>query len=402
MSNKILAPKVETQHLRNLFFFFGLAILAFAPRTPDLERQLRISNGNYGVLVSLGVVGALIAFFLGGQLLHRMGSRSFLIFSSIGMYGSLAIIAQIHRPIFFVLTNIACAISFNFYAIAIHGHALHRQSINPELTLPRLHGAWSIGALLTVAIAFAVTSQLSLAWHIEILMAICALGTFYSIHRISPVLARASRESDPDSSVKIRAIWELFRSDKLIGIAYVFSVMTEFSTNDWGTLQAHQEIRASTTLSILPYLLFMVGMIAGRLGIRKLVLRWSERGLIRTFTFAGGLTFIILMEAAKALTSHHFVLAFTAENIAFLAGGLGGSFMAGTIMQIANHRTTAPGSLVFAQIQLVTAILSFGIKLIVTWIVDLTSITDALVLPGILMLCVSLFPGLGSKEIRGA
>ncbi len=86
---------------------------------------------------------------------------------------------------------------------------------------------------------------------------------------------------------------------RYMALAYICAVMVEFSTNNWVTLSSHQEIKASTTLSIVPYLFFIVGMIIGRLGIHKLLLKKPEIYWIRLSSRMGGSGFIIFLLLAK-------------------------------------------------------------------------------------------------------
>jgi len=400
--SQTLSSKLEARYNRNLFFFFGLAILAIGARTPDLKSDLHVNNGTYGVLVSLGAIGAMISFFTVGQLVHRIGVKPVVLTTGTLMFATIAMIPHIHRPVIYVVINMILGFAFNAYSIAIHDQVLKRQSDSGELILPRLHGVWSIGTLLTVAIAIAVTAHVSFAWHIDTLVAICWAGTTYSVVRLTPVLIKGSVEQDPNSAVKVKALWHMFLEDKLIGIAFLCAVMVEFSTNDWATLVAHQEIKASTTLSILPYLLFMVGMITGRLIIHRLVKIRSEDFWIKRFTSMGGIAFILFLQSAKALVTHSFALSFSCEALGFLIGGLGGSFMAGTITQIASRRSSLPGGVIVAQLGIIITIFSLLVKLVISWVVDNSSITAALILPGLMMVAVAFFPNLGSKEIQGS
>ena len=187
--------KNEARYQRNLFFFFGLALLSIAARTPDLKHNLNVSDGRYGVLVSLGAVGAMFSFFTVGQLVHRIGVRPVVIATGTIMYATLAMIPHAHSPMVYVLINMTLGFGFNAYNIAIHDQALKRQANSGELILPKLHGVWSIGTLLTVAIAVSVTAHISFAWHIDTLMAVCLIGTMYSVIKLSPVLIKGSKES---------------------------------------------------------------------------------------------------------------------------------------------------------------------------------------------------------------
>lgn len=397
-----LSAKHEKRYQQNLFFFFGLALLAVAARTPDLKRDLGVNDGTYGVLVSLGAIGSMFAFFTVGQLVHRIGVKPVVLATGTLMYLSIALIPHTHRPVIYVLINMILGFAFNAYNIAIHDQALKRQGSSGELILPRLHGVWSVGTLLTVALAFAVTAHISFAWHIDVLMALCWLGTTFSLLKLTPVLFKGSSEQDENSRIKVSSLWHMFLEDKLIGLAYVCAVMTEFSTNDWATLVAHQEIKASTTLSIIPYLLFMVGMITGRFLMHTMVTIRSESFWIKSFAAVGGAGFIIFLQFAKALANAHFGLSFACESLGFLLGGLGGSFMAGTITQIASRRSSLPGGVVVAQLGIIVTVLTLLVKLVISWVVDKSSISTALIIPGVMLMTVALFKNLGSKEIQGS
>ena len=382
-----------------LFLYFGVAVLCLASRTPDIKHNLNVNNGTYGVLISLGAIGAVIAFMFVGQLTHRYGVGRVLIVTGTFMYGPIAIIPHVHTAWIFVAANILLAAGFNSYNIAVHHQALKRQELSGERNIPRLHGAWSLGTLLTTILSILVTSHVSLAWHIDILMAFLWSGTMYSIWRMRPFFIEGSTEYTDDERVKVRDIWSMLTKDRYIAIAYVCAVMVEFSTNDWVTLSSHQEIKASETLSIVPYLAFIVGMTIGRLGIHKLLVFKPETYWIRISSRIGGSGFIVFLLLAKYFSAHHFALAFTCEILGFFIGGLCGSFFAGLLTQIANQRSTFPGGVVVAQIGLAIAILTFLVKIVISWVVQATSITYGLMIPGALMIAFSFFKKLGPKQV---
>ena len=387
----------ERRNLSLLFFYFGVAVLCLATRTPEIKHNLNVNNGTFGVLISLGAIGPVIAYMFIGQLVHRIGVGPVLVVTSVLMYGSIAVIPHVHSHWIYVVANIVLAAGFNSYNIAVHDQALKRQLLSGEKSIPRLHGAWSLGTLVTTLLAIAITSHVSLAWHVDVLMAILCLGTIAAIFRMRPFLIKGSTEHAGDEVGRVKDMWAMLTTDRYIAIAYVCAVMVEFSTNDWVTLSSHQEIKASTTLSIVPYLTFMIGMIIGRLGIHKLLLIKPETYWIKLSSRIGGGGFIIFLLLAKYLAGHNFGLAFTCEILGFFIGGLGGSFFAGVLTQIASQRSHFPGGVVVAQLGLALAILTFLVKLVISWVAQTTSITYGLMSPGVLMISLSFFKKLGPK-----
>jgi len=381
-----------------LFLYFGVAVLCLASRSPDIKRNLNVSNGTYGLLISLGAIGAVIAYMLVGQLTHRFGVGRILIVTGTLTYGSIALIPHIHTAWIFVAANILLAAGFNSYNIAVHHQALKRQQLSGERNIPRLHGAWSLGTLLTTLISIAVTSHVSLAWHIDVLMGLLWIGTIISIFVLRPHLIQGSTEYADDERVKVSDSWLMLTKDRYIAIAYVCAVMVEFSSNDWVTLSSHQEIRASTTLSIVPYLTFIVGMTIGRLGIHRLFALRPESYWIRVASRVGGGGFIVFLLLAKYFAGHNFGLAFTCEILGFFIGGICGSFFAGVLTQFASQRSSFPAGVVVAQLGLATVVLTFLVKIFISLVIQATSITYGLMIPGVLMIAFSLFKKLAPQE----
>jgi MFS family permease len=396
----LIITQRERRNLNYLFLYFGFAVLCLASRTPDLKRSLGVSNGTFGVLLSLGALGAPIAFMWVGQISHRLGVSPVLIVTSALLYGPIALMPHIHTLWIFVLVNMLLGVGLNGFNIALHHQALNRQLLSGERSIPRLHGMFSLGTLLTTILSIAITSHVSLAWHVDLLMSLMWVGTLVAIFRMRPFLIPGSLNNEVGERVRVRDTWAMLTTNQYMGIAFLCAVIVEFSTNDWVTLSSHQEIKASTTLSIVPYLAFLFGMTTGRLGIHKLLVFKPDTYWIRVSSRIGGVGFVIFLLLAKYLSSHSFAWAFTCEILGFLIGGLCGSFFAGLLTQIASQRSNFPGGVVVAQIGLAVAILTLLVKLVVSWVAQTTSITYGLMIPGALMIGLSFFKKLGVREVR--
>jgi hypothetical protein len=55
-----------------------------------------------------------------------------------------------------------------------------------RVIVPKLHGAWAVGAMSTAAIAFLISTHVSIAWHITTLMICIWILTQFSITKLSP------------------------------------------------------------------------------------------------------------------------------------------------------------------------------------------------------------------------
>ena len=58
-----LDSKRELNLLRALFFLFGVGIMSWVPRFPEVKAALHLTNGGFGSLISSGAIGSLLSLF---------------------------------------------------------------------------------------------------------------------------------------------------------------------------------------------------------------------------------------------------------------------------------------------------------------------------------------------------
>ena len=61
---EIIDVKHELNLIKALFFIFGLLIMSWVPRFPEVKANLGLSNGEFGTLISTGAFGAVASLFL--------------------------------------------------------------------------------------------------------------------------------------------------------------------------------------------------------------------------------------------------------------------------------------------------------------------------------------------------
>ncbi len=397
----VLLSKTEMIYTRALFLLFGVGVVMIAPRAPDIKANLQVNNGTLGTLFSIGTIGALFALVYMGQIVHRYGALPVLITSATLLYSAMAMQPHIHSILLFGLDQVACGMGWAGFHITINSQGLYRQKVSGISILSKLHGMWSTGALLTAIIAIGITSHVSLAWHIDIGVSLIWLATMYCIYRLRGVLLGSSDEYEEDARPSVKSIYSFLKKEWVIVIAMTMGIMIETSANDWASLFTKEDIKASSSLSILSYVAFASGMILGRLNLYRLFLRYSERQLIRTGAFMGGSIFILGVQIASHLAPHHPKIGLVFAVLAFFGGGVGSSAMAPGFTTIATRNSRFPAGFVVAQMSLVNTGIFFLSKILVSWIAQGTSITTALMIPGAVLLATGAFAKLGSNEIQG-
>ena len=396
----ITISKKEALHTRLIFFLFGVGVMMIAPRTPDIKNNLHVNNGTLGTLFSIGTIGSFLALVYMGQIVHRFGTTRVLIFASTWLYAAMFVQPHIHSTTLFALDQIAAGMGWAGYHITINTFSLHRQKLSGVPILPKLHGTWSAGALITAVIAVGITSHVTLAWHIDIGVSIIWVLTLFSIYQLRDIMLPGSKDpAQTESQASIKSIIVFLREEWIILIGATIGIMLEVGTNDWATLFTKEDIKASSSLSILSYIAFGLGMIVGRLNLHIVYRYFSERYLIRNSAIFGGVTFITFIQIASHVAPKRPLLGLALAITGFFLGGLGSAFISPMFTTIATRASKFPAGFVVAQLALFNTVVFFFSKIIISWIAQATSITTALMIPGVLLLATSLFSRLGSAKI---
>jgi len=393
--NKGEFKAVERNYLSAIFFLFGLSIMSLAPRTPDLKANLNINNGTFGTLLSTASIGSIIMLLIGGQIVHRIGAKRSLRIGSTIVAVTFSILVHTKSPLLFLFTNIAAGAGISIYHIASSGHSLHRQDEVGRVIVPKLHGAWGVGAMCTASIAFLISTHVSIAWHITTLMSIVWLLTQFSITKLSPTFPPNPDADDNYQPISIKQF--KFKVNWFLSLGFFCASLMEFTTADWSTLYGKEQLGMSASIATLCYLVFIFGLAVGRFAIGWALTHQSERFWIKTGGFAGGAIFILTLILSKIIVEHHKGVAYTIAFIGFFIAGLGSSAMSPIFFSIAGRLSNGKNAIAVAQLSFINAIILFISKTVLAWIVQLTSITTALFIAGSAMLALLYFGRIGSS-----
>lgn len=315
--------KVERQALNYLFLPFGIGGMAIATRFPELRDQLGVNNGTFGTILSLGAVGSLLAFILVGNWVHSYGVKPIVTFGSTGLFASLALFPHMHNPNNFLLLNIFASFCWISFHIANNAQAIHRQEEVGELILPKLHGLWSLGALVTSLLAIVITPFVTLCWHMGIIVFVMWLFTMYGIFKSTPYFIGKNAEADVFPSFSIIEIAKTFSFQPVIVLAMVLAMQSEFSIQDWSAIYAKDTLKMSASASIWGYAAFIGAMIIMRFNANRLAARWSERQLISKLPVLGGVGFAVCIQLGTWLSHTNRILGFTVSLVGFALAGFG-------------------------------------------------------------------------------
>jgi MFS family permease len=372
--------------------------MSTATRFPEIRDQLDINNGTFGTYLSLGAIGGVISFILVGHLVHSIGVKPIVVFAATGLFLALGLVPHIQSPILWLVINIMIAFFWVSFHIANNAQAIHRQEEVGELILPKLHGLWSLGALITSILAIVITPYVTLAWHIDVLVAIMWALTMYGVFKSTPYFIKKNEEADAFPNLSPIGIAKTFKFQPIIVLAMVLAMQIEFSIQDWSAIYAKDTINMSASSSIYGYAVFISAMIILRFNAKKLAARWSERELITKLPILGGVGFAVCISLGTWLSESNRILGFIVALVGFALAGFGSSILAPTIFAISFRKTSLPSSVVVAQLGLTQTIATFIAKVIIAWVAQATSVTVALMIPALMLLATAKFANLGKES----
>ena len=371
--------------------------MSTATRFPEIRDQLNINNGTFGTYLSLGAIGGVISFILVGHIVHSVGVKPIVFVAATGLFVSLGLVPHIQNPIIWLIVNILIAFFWVTFHIANNAQAIHRQEEVGELILPKLHGLWSLGALITSLLAIAITPYVTLAWHIDVIVILMWVLTMFGIIKSTPYFIKKNEEADSFPNLSLVGIAKTFKFQPVIVIAMVLAMQTEFSTQDWSAIYVKDSLKMSASTSIWGYAVFISAMIILRFNAKRMAAKWSERELLTKLPILGGVGFAVCISLGTWLSGSNRILGFVVALVGFALAGFGSSILAPTIFAISFRKTSLPSSVVVDQLGLTQTIATFLAKVVISWVAQATSVTIALMIPALMLLATTKFAHLGKE-----
>jgi hypothetical protein len=259
-----------------------------------------------------------------------------------------------------------------------------------DLTIARLHGMWSLGTLLTAIFSGFILNYITISWHVGGLAVIATLVLTAIVQRLTPVLIKANQNDE--EHLPLKTLFTSFRIDWLVSGGFLTAVFIEFSTGDWSAIFAKERIGVSPGLAALPYVVFMIAIITGRLNSGKLAKRFQVQSMIRFLALFGGGGFLVFLAITVQIPADHKNIALATTCIAFAFAGIGSSVITPSFFAAANQRSPLPSAVVIGQLGVINVFSVFLLKAVVAWTAQFTgSLAIALTIPALMLMAAAYF-----------
>jgi MFS family permease len=271
-----------------LFAFLGFQYGTWVSRVPYLKTHLDLNTAEVGLLLLAPGVGATVSFPLVARLMKQLGSRMLCLVSALALLVILAALAV--APNFWVAIVV---LFLDGIAIACLNVAMNAQGADLEAkyernTMARLHAVFSGGTFGAALLASAVTSvsgklpvHFLIAGALLVALLAVAWGGLLPASDQEPAAAEATEKKKRRWAIPAMAVLSL-------GIAMIFSELTEGAMNDWSALYLRDVTHAATSLTPLGIATVSAMMVVARLFADGWRARWGDKRVVLIGTALAG------------------------------------------------------------------------------------------------------------------
>ena len=386
----MITHQLEKRYLSLLFFIFGFGIMAWVPRFPDLKANLGLSNGAFGSIITTGAIGAFTGLLTAGHIVHKVGVKKVFINATFLLYLAFIAIVQVHSPTLFILFNILIGFGITCIHVSLNAQGFHIQERSGDNIITSTAGYWSAGALATAIISGAVVDFVGIGVHVGSVALIAAGLSLYIASKMKDSFVPANEH--PETDYRVRDIFTSFHLDWPISLGLASAIYLEFAISDWGTIFTKERLGVNGTLSTLPYIIFTVFMIAGRLSIHRIPAGYPLHRLAKYSTLLAGIGFMATISVATHLPESAKWVSYALFLLGFSLAGIGSAILGPSFTAAANRRSPNPSAVVIGQLGVANNVLTTALKWLVAGVIGATgSIALALMIPAGLMIVAAFF-----------
>lgn len=379
------------------FFTQGIAGTTIIPRVPELIDQIGVSFVAWGAIIGFSGLGSLLPLIFTNRLVAKYGTQRVIRVSTFGVIAAIALMPWITNPGLFFLLMMLQAFSFSTFNISLNAQAVMFQKKLGKVLLAKFHGAWSIGAMSSVAVSGILAGFMPLTLHLSIV----AVALFAAFSYGNGGLLKADEDGHKaDAERQVKVSW--LKSPAflwVLSLGLFAGMWPELVVMDWSAVFAKQVLGVGKTAGAIPYVVFVGAMIVVRLSISRI----TKKVHISTLSKWGGIIGSITMMAGVLLSSS---LAATDQTLAVVAlctlwaiSGLGMGSMVPSFYSAAGHVKGLSTAQALSRMSLANALMIMGAKYIMGALAQVDLIT-AMIFPVASFFIAGVISGIVAKTSK--
>jgi MFS family permease len=280
------------------FLANGVASTVWLAATPELTERLGTSVGAFGIVFVGFAIGGILGTRVAPLAVRRWRSGPTTVAAGFTVAGVLALRGVPSSLWLFVLAQVAAGVADGVQDVAMNVEAVAVDRVARRPVVSRLHGVWSIGAVLGGLLGAALAAvDLGVPSHFA-----AGAAAVAAINALALPLATHHRAAAEPAAPRLRQWWRS-RTLVLLAIMGVAASLLEGAPLDWGVLYLREELDASSGMAAAVTVAFTTGMVLSRLAGDHLVHRFGVPLVLRVGASAAALALAAALVVDRAGTA---------------------------------------------------------------------------------------------------
>ena len=380
------------------FIFMGHAALASVAWVPEYIARLDVSFATWGTIIGFGVVGSITPLFFASRLMMRFGSRPLIRVANYGGMVFLVSLGLTSDPALWFFINMAFNFCMSLLGVSVNSHAVLLQKKISKNIIGRMHAGWSVGAVLAAFTGGLATVFLSLEVYL-ILVALVTLIVFeFSLRWLmSP---EEDGHQEEKAGVVKRRFYQMPSQLWLLAFGLFCGIYPEVAIIDWAAVFARDVLNAEVALRSIPFAVFMVGMITGRLSMTRMAERWHPHLIASRGSFLAALALALTAIFAPMVTDLSPTLGLIMASLLWGVAGFGLSSVSPAFFSAAGHVPGVSTAWAVSRLSLFNSMVSIGAKTVMGALTQGVGLSLAFFFPITLAIGSGIIAGMFASRAR--
>jgi MFS family permease len=295
------AKALQTWHRSVIVMFalIGPPSMALLVRLPEIKELLGVSTSELGLLLFSGAVGSILALSLAARIISRFGTRPQMLggfyLVALGLIGQ-AFAATTDSVAIFAVCIFVTGFGFGIVDVPLNVDGASIEGKRGRSVLPRLHAAFSVGALSGAAIG-----TLCIALSVDILTQMIVLC---STQMLLPIIVRrfvpqhtGQEEHHKNADVEKPEKINLFKDKRImfLGIGILCITLAEGAAVDWLALTIVKDFGETATNAGIAFAIFNLTMTITRFFGGNISDRFGRRNTLQAMAIIGAIGVLMMI-----------------------------------------------------------------------------------------------------------
>jgi fucose permease len=258
------------------FLVLGMAVGTWGTHIPSVSARYALGEGALSIVLLAVAVGTVLALFVAGRVVARLGARNTV--ATFGLSMGVLLAFALDYPGFAALlaAMVAFGASMSLFDVAINTEGSELETVDGRRIMSNLHGMFSVGGMLGAGVTFGLL-QLGVSPPSQLLVVGGGLAVVSAIVSRAMLDVHASGAGDGEVA---HFVWP-HGALLLIGVLVFAGMTAEGVMYDWSVLYLKNEIGMPQARAALGYATFTGAMALARFGGDALRARFAERAVLR-------------------------------------------------------------------------------------------------------------------------